>query len=302
MANKKSNRSSPLGPVLLILIGGILLLNVLGVLDWSIWWSLLRLWPVLLIAAGLELLLGRWKWGSLLATILVVAVVVTALWLTSTGVTTSGLVTEQIRQPLGNATSADVSINPGIGTLRIEAASESANLVEGTVLLGKGEELQEDFSQQGDTATYMLGTKATSWNAFPAGFDNARLWELGLSPGASLAVDTEMGVGDTDLDLTGLIIEELDAGMGMGRVKVVLPATGQFEARLSQGIGIVELVIPEGMAVRIEADTALAARELPDDLVKQEEFYTSPGYATAANRVEIDAGIAIGLLIVRYQE
>ena len=186
--------------------------------------------------------------------------------------------------------------------MRIEAASESANLVEGTVLLGKGEELQEDFSQQGDTATYMLGTKATSWNAFPAGFDNARLWELGLSPGASLAVDTEMGVGDTDLDLTGLIIEELDAGMGMGRVKVVLPATGQFEARLSQGIGIVELVIPEGMAVRIEADTALAARELPDDLVKQEEFYTSPGYATAANRVEIDAGVAIGLLIVRYQE
>ena len=112
MEKKKSNRGSPLGPVLLILIGGILLLNVLGVLDWSIWWSLLRLWPVLLIAAGLELLLGRWKWGSLLATILVVAVVVTALWLTSTGVTTSGLVTEQIRQPLGNANSADVSINP----------------------------------------------------------------------------------------------------------------------------------------------------------------------------------------------
>ena len=83
MANKKSNRSSPLGPVLLILIGGILLLNVLGVLDWSIWWSLLRLWPILLIAAGLELLLGRWWWGSLLSTILVVAVVVAALWLTS---------------------------------------------------------------------------------------------------------------------------------------------------------------------------------------------------------------------------
>jgi len=302
MKNKKSKRGSPLGPVLLILIGGILLLNVLGVLDWSIWWSLLRLWPVLLIAAGLELLLGRWKWGSLLATILVVAVVVAALWLTSTGVTTSGLVTEQIRQPLGDATSADVSINPGVGTLQIEAASESANLVEGTVLLGKGEELQEDFSQQGDTATYILGTRTTSWNAFPGGFDNARVWKLGLSPGASLSVNTDMGVGDTQLDLTGLVVEELDAGMGMGRVKVVLPATGQFAVRLSQGIGVVEIVIPEGMAVRIKTDTALVVRELPDDLVKQEEFYTSPGYATATNRAEIDAGVAIGLLAVRYQE
>ena len=302
MENKKRKRSSPLGPVLLILIGGILLLNVLGMLDWSIWWSLLRLWPVLLIAAGLELLLGRWKWGSLLSTILVVAVVVAALWLTSTGVTTSGLVTERIRQPLGDVTHADVSIDPGIGTLRMEAASESANLVEGTVLLGKGEELQENFSQQGDAATYTLGTKVTSWNAFPSGFDDARLWELDLSPGASLSVNAEMGVGDTDLDLTGLTLEELDAGMGMGRIKVILPATGQYTAKLSQGIGLVEIVIPEGLAVRIEAGTALAARRLPDNLLKQEEFYTTPGYATAANRVDLDAGVAIGLLTVRYQE
>jgi hypothetical protein len=302
MENKKRKRSSPLGPVLLILIGGILLLNVLGMLDWSIWWSLLRLWPVLLIAAGLELLLGRWRWGSLLSTILVVAVVVAALWLTSTGVTTSGLVSEQIRQPLGDAAFADVSIDPGIGTLRMEAASESANLIEGTVLLTKGEELQEDFSQQGDAATYALGTETTSWNAFPSGFDDARIWELDLSPGTSLSVNAEMGVGDTDLDLTGLTLEELDAGMGVGRIRVILPATGAFTAKLSQGIGLVEIVIPDGMAVRIQADTALAARRLPDDLVKQEEFYTSPGYATAVNRVEIDAGVAIGLLAVRYQE
>jgi hypothetical protein len=302
MDNKKRRRSSPLGPVLLILIGGILLLNVFGVLDWSIWWSLLRLWPVLLIAAGLELLLGRWRWGSLLSTVLVVAVVVAALWLTSSGITTSGLVTERIRQPLGDATFADVSIDPGIGTLRIEAASESAALIEGTVLLAKGEVLQEEFSQQGDAATYTLGSKASSWNAFPSGFNDARLWELGLSPGASLSVNAEMGVGDTDLDLTGLTLEELDAGMGMGRIKVILPTTGVFTAKLSQGIGLVEIVIPDGMAVRIQADTALAARRLPDDLEKQEEFYTSPGYATAANRVDLDAGVAIGLLIVRYQE
>jgi hypothetical protein len=302
MENKKSKRGSPLGPALLILIGVILLLNVLGVLDWSIWWSILLLWPVLLIAAGLELLLRRWKWGSLLATILVVAVVVVALWLTSAGVTTSGLVTEQIQQPLGDATRANLSIDPGIGTLRIKAASESANLVEGTVLLGKGEELQEDFSQQGDIATYSLGTKTTSWTAFPSGFDDARIWELGLSPGAELSVNADMGVGNTELDLTGLAMEGLNAGAGMGRVKVILPATGQFAVELSQGIGVLEIVIPTGMAVRIEADAALVVRQIPDDLEEQEEFYTSPGYATAANRVEIDAGVAIGLLTVRYQE
>ena len=302
METRRRRRGSPLGAVLLILIGVILLLNVLGVLDWSIWWSILRLWPILLIAAGLELLLGRWWWGSLLSTILVVAVVVVALWFTSAGISTSSLEAVEIRQPLGDATRVNVSIDPGVGSLHLGAASEGANLVEGTIHKTKNEDIQESFSQEGDTATYSLGTELASWNAFPNAVDDTRIWELGLSPDADLSVSADMGVGNAELDLTGLALEELDAGSGVGRIKVVLPATGQFKARLSQGVGIVEIVIPKGMAVRIEADTALAARRLPDDLVEQEEFYTSPGYTSAANRVEIDAGVAIGLLTVRYQE
>ena len=104
------------------------------------------------------------------------------------------------------------------------------------------------------------------------------------------------------LDLTGLTLEDLRAEMGVGRIKVILPATGKFAAKLSQGVGVLEIIIPDGMAVRIETDTALAGHQMPGDLVKNEEVYTSPGYATAANRVEIDASVAIGMLTVRYQE
>ena len=301
MENKR-RRGSPLGAVILLLIGVILLLNVLNVLDWNIWWSILRLWPVLLIAAGLELLLGRWWWGALLSTILVVAVVVVALWLTSSGMTISETEIAEIRQPLGDATRAEFFINPGVGALHLGAASETASLVEGTIQKTGNEAIQEDFSQQSGTAIYSLGTKITSWNAFPVGLDDGRLWDLDLTPGASLALDTDMGVGDTELDLTGLDLEALSTDMGVGRIKIILPATGRFEAKLSGGVGLVEIVIPDGMAVRIEADTALAARELPDDLLKAEDYYTSPGYASAANRVEIDAGVAIGLLTVRYQD
>jgi len=302
MADKKRRRGSPLGAVLLILIGVILLLNFLGILEWTIWWSVLRLWPVLLIAAGLELLLGRWRWGSLLSTILVVGVVIIAFWLTSSGMATSAVESAVIRQPLGDATRAKVSVEPGIGSLKLQAASESANLIEGTIHKTRAEEIQESFSQQGGIANYSLGTKIASWDAFTGGFDDTRLWELDLTPGASLSLDASMGVGNTELDLSGLDLEALSADMGVGRIKVILPATGQFKAQLSQGVGVVEIVIPKGMAVRIQADTALAGRQLPADLVKHEEFYTSPGYASAENRVEIDAGVAIGMLRVRYQE
>jgi hypothetical protein len=299
---KRRRNASPLGAVLLILAGGILLLNVFNVLDWSIWWSIVRLWPLLLVAAGLELLLGRSRLGALLATILVIALAAGALWLLSAGVLATGMETAQISQPLGDATRADVSINPAVGELWLEAAPEAANLVEGEIHHGANEDIQESYSQEGDTATYNLSTGSGSWGAFPGGWDQSRAWELSLSPGASLALNADMAVGDNTLDLTGLTLEDLNAEMGVGRLKVTLPATGQFTAKVSQGVGLVEIVIPKGMAVRIETDTALAGRQMPDDLVKDEEVYSSPGYSTAANRVEIEASVAIGLLKVRYQE
>ena len=301
MAKRRRN-ASPLGAVLLIFVGGVLLLNAFDVLDWSIWWSIVRLWPLLIVAAGLELLLGRWRLGALLATILVMALAAGSLWLLSTGVIATGMETAQISQPLGDATRADVSIDPVVGELRLKAAPEAANLVEGEIRHGTNEDIQESFSQEGDTATYNLSTGSGSWGTFPGGWDQSRAWELSLSPGASLALSADMAVGDSALDLTGLTLDDLNAEMGVGRLKVTLPATGQFAAKLSQGVGVVEIVIPEGMAVRIQTDTAMAGRQMPDDLVKDEEVYSSPGYATAANRVEIEAGVAIGLLKVRYQE
>jgi hypothetical protein len=277
-------------------------LNVLGALDWNIWWSLIRLWPILLISAGLDLLLGRTRVGSLLAAILLVGLAAGALWLMYTGAASGGLVTTEIRQPLGDATSAEVSIEPVVGTLRVQAAPESASLVDGTVRLGKNEEVQQELTRQGEVASFTLSAEEDGFNTFPSGLSQTRVWELGLSPTPSLALSTNLAVGDTQLDLTGLTMDELSAETGMGRIKVILPATGQLAIKLEQGLGIVEIVIPEGMAVRIKADTAMASRRMPDNLVHEGEFYTTPGYATAANRAEIDAGVAMGLLTVRYQE
>ena len=68
---EQSRRGSLVGPVILLGLGIVFLLNNLGVLEWSVWEVIFRLWPVLLIAAGLDFLIGRRSvWGSLLALVL----------------------------------------------------------------------------------------------------------------------------------------------------------------------------------------------------------------------------------------
>jgi len=62
----------------------------LGWLDWSIWTTLLRIWPVFLIALGIDLLVGRRSaLGALVAALLIVAVLAGAIyvaWQPSRGV------------------------------------------------------------------------------------------------------------------------------------------------------------------------------------------------------------------------
>ena len=50
---------SGLGALLLIFLGVIFLLNNFGILSWDIWNIVWRFWPLLLILAGLQLVMGR---------------------------------------------------------------------------------------------------------------------------------------------------------------------------------------------------------------------------------------------------
>lgn len=45
--------------LVIILIGVILLLNNLNILDWSVWYNILKLWPLLLISLGISLIFRR---------------------------------------------------------------------------------------------------------------------------------------------------------------------------------------------------------------------------------------------------
>ena len=50
---RHEHRGGFVGPTILIGLGILLLLSNLGMLQWSVWDTAWRLWPILLIAAGL---------------------------------------------------------------------------------------------------------------------------------------------------------------------------------------------------------------------------------------------------------
>lgn len=301
MDEQKRRRVSLVGPVILIGLGIVILLNNMGVLAWSVWEVIFRLWPILLIAAGLEIILSRLSvWGSLLALVLTVAILTGGLWLLRTDIGTGQVVAgEEVRQALGGATRAEVVIKPGVGSLHIEALPESANLVEGVIRVGRGQRVRRDFAVVGKTATLTLQSEGTTFGPF-IGWDDQRSWELGLAPEVPLELEVSFGVGQADIDLTDLTVDNLKVNAGIGQTTVTLPYEGRFQAKIEGAIGKTVVVIPAGMAARIHVSAGLAARDLPTAYQRQGDVYTSPGYATAENRVDLEVSQAIGKVTIRH--
>jgi hypothetical protein len=302
------HRGGLVGPVILIGLGVVFLLNNLGILSWSLWDVIFRLWPVLLIAAGLDILLGRRSaWGSLLALLLTLIVLAGALWLLGAyaGTERAG-VGDEIRQALDGATEAEVIIAHSVGTLRVESllASrvESANLIEGVLRPGRGERVRPDFTVAGEKATFALRSESVTVGPFPGGWGGQRTWDLGLNPNVPLDLEISLGVGESNVDLRGLTVSGLDVDMGIGQTTVTLPEEGHFWARIDGAIGQTTIRIPEGLAVRVHVDTGLAAHQLPHNYRCWDDVCTSPGYESAEERVDLDVSQAIGNVAIRQIE
>ncbi len=277
------------GPAILIGLGVVFLLNNLGMLDWGIWNILLRLWPLLLIAIGLELMVGRRSaLGSLLIVALMLSVMAVAVW--ASGAWLSGgtrLTSQTISQPLGTATRADIDVRMGAGTLRIGAQAQPAGLIEGT----------------GDTASFKLHSNSRSaWGLPFTGQEGVQLvWDLRLNPDTPTRLHLDTGAGTATLDLARLRVTDLEVNIGVGQTTLTLPQQGRVQAQINGGIGETTVIIPAGMAARIEATTGLGQVSVLGNYQRQDKVYITPDYATADDRVDLIVKGGIGSITIRQE-
>ncbi|HET9492600.1 MAG TPA: DUF5668 domain-containing protein, partial [Chloroflexia bacterium] len=125
---REQRRNGPpiVGPIILIGAGVLFLLNNLGIVDWGIWESLWRLWPIVLIAIGLDLLIGRRNPIISLAIVVLVIGAGAAVLVTTGGIRGAGNVESTgLAVPLAGAKSAEVDIDYGMGNLTVDGNGES---------------------------------------------------------------------------------------------------------------------------------------------------------------------------------
>jgi hypothetical protein len=310
-SQERRRRGSIVGPIVLILLGVLFLGQSLGWFAPTIWSTLLSLWPVLLILIGVELILGRGSWvGALVLGLVVIGLVglfsfaATIPW-SSGGVRVGSFApveTIQMTEEMGQTKRATYQLEFGAGSMNVSALSSgSTNLLEATLEREENATIERNADRQGDLTRVTIRGHNTDPVTRPGNVGRTRM-AVSLSPQTPSELRVNGGAGDLDLRLTALPITYFELNAGVGGSKIVLPqSAGRTSARVSVGIGGVDVTIPEGVAAQITVDKGIGGGDIDQSRFPKVggDTYRSANYDNAANRVDLYVSGGIGGTTIR---
>ncbi|MEA5077072.1 MAG: DUF5668 domain-containing protein [Anaerolineaceae bacterium] len=277
--DKHRNRRSFFWPTLLIGVGLVWLLVNLGVIAPFNVSTILKLWPLLLIVLGMDILFAhRYAWiGSLLGLLTVAGVVGFLILAPRTGsLNNSAMLTEQFTTPVGDAISADYNFETASEPVEIYSIGGATNLIDanlshyGTI----------GFVVSGSTSKSIHlfeNTDSSSWLNWNWTLNDSK-WDIGLNSEIPASIVLDGGSGSINADLSELQLESLTADLGSGSANFTLPESkSSILVNIDSGSGAVNLSLPEktNLTLRIQSGSGAVNVSLPADAAVQVEVRDS---------------------------
>jgi hypothetical protein len=245
--------------VVLILVGGLLLLDNLGILAFDLW---MIIGPGFLVALGLMILLARPVGKH-----------------ESEG--------EDLSIPLEKALRGEIRIRHGAGKLAIGSGAAAGELLSGSFLGGVASSVVA--SGDGIRASLRGAYDFMPFVGRPFSWRQGLNWDIALNDRIPLALKITTGASENAFDLRGLKVSELDLRCGASEVTIWLPdAAGHSMVSIRGGMGSVRVHVPQEVAARIHvtggvSEVSIDASRFP----RRNGVHESPDFDTARNRVEL---------------
>jgi hypothetical protein len=233
--------------------------------------------------------IAQWRITALVAVVLA-AVVVTGLVLFFSGGSPSRAPVASLPRA-GGQSAATLVVASGTPDLSVTTANLGSTLARATVTSG---------APVRPVLTHDDGTRLT----LATGSGHARNYtvQVTLSSAVTWTLDFDAGTQATDVNMRGATVGDVTFGAGSDVIDLVLPRpSGTSVIRLAGGASRFSLSLPPGVPAQVRA--AQGAAELALDSgtrtgVAGGTVVTSPGWASARNRFDIDAVSGVDQLTV----
>ncbi len=262
-----------------------------------------RFWPLVLIAAGIDVLFGRRSaLGAIISAFLILALIggvagavyfADQLPVLNRFTTESAWKTDHVESALEDYQEAVIYIDTASPQVELSSLENSTSLIEAD-LTYQGE-LVFEVDSRGSNADISLDTRLVDNRFFsPFQSNSSASWEIYLSPEIPLDLTLDSGSGSCDFDLSGLILEELFLDSGSGSINLALPEGQSYSVRIDSGSGSLRIDLPEGTGIRVKLDSGSGSFNPGSDfsLVSGEKggdgTWQSDNYGSAIYTIEME--------------
>jgi len=279
-------------PILLIGAGAFTLFNNFGPQSWISWTQLFQLWPILLIAVGIDIMFkGQSGWIAAAGVVLAIALIGGAAWLISSGVEVSAEYYEIKETYTADISASEIDVSLGLGELILSDLQTPRILVAGSIT---PDNKDDQLSVFGDVISYQLE------NSQPGFYPHTARWELGLTDVLDLDLSVNNGVGEMFLALENLDLVTLNVNQGVGRLIIRMPESSDDEILVKQAIGTILIQIPLDARVVVDAQNGLSKVNFPPKFELENGYFSSPGATKNNADLLIVVEQAIGLVTFQY--
>ncbi len=279
-------------PMIMIGLGVIWLLANFEIIPPVNWWTLLNLWPLALVALGLQIMFGRGRpWlGNLLSFFLVLGVIGVLILAPSLGWTPGGqLITERFSESLDGAESAIVRLDMDYGDTNLGALSDSNDLIEAEITHGG----TVSFSAVGgDRRTVSLDLDARNGQFLfinPSTMGQT-VSEIGLSPDVPTDLEIDHGSGNGDYELGDLQLIDLEMDVSSGDVTASLPA-GDYTVAVDVSSGAVDFTSAAGSDLDVTMD--VSSGRLDFSFAEQTNAQVDVDLSSGSVNIELPDGVGV---------
>lgn len=289
-----------------VLIGGVLLGNTTGFISWGVWWTLLMLWPVLLVAIGLRIIgkgIGQ-SWIKALGPVAIWLAIAYAVAV-SLSVRPFSAASSQpfvLNVPVGQVEEAKLTLEGGAGD--IEVTGDSGQLVTASGRSPLGSPTLE-VKRNGAFATVDVGIGKSGPLGSGVGLASGKL-KLDLSSQVVWDAELRTGASSLEADFSELQLRNLVVKSGASSVDVKLgplpDEVSRTQVTVKAGVSSVKIVLPRDVEAKVVSQSGLSSTDVAGDFQQESGgVWRTPGYASAERAYDIAVESGVGSVTIERE-